>query len=287
MLPELARRLHGSSDLFEHNGRHADASINFVACHDGMTLRDLVSYGQRYNLANGEDNRDGHHNDHSDNCGVEGPSDDEKINALRDRQRRNLLATLYLSQGVPMLSMGDEQGRTQGGNNNAYCQDNETSWLSWNAFFNGNRDLIDFVARLSNLRRRYPVLRTSRFKHGDQKCLQTGFNDIHWYAPHGDHMNDQDWENPEARCLGLLLVDGDESRDVLLLLLNADRQPTEFTLPVPPLSQLTPNRNLLCDSFWRCLLDTSRAENSEPDFHVDAGHCFTLPERSVLLFKLD
>ena len=243
LLPELARRLHGSSDLFEHNSRRPHASINFVTSHDGFSLVDLVSYAERHNHANGEDNHDGHDADFSDNHGVEGPSDDPQIRASRDRARRNLLATALLAQGTPMLLAGDELGRTQGGNNNAYCQDNETSWVDW-SMLEHEQSLVDFTRRLIRLREDYPVLRRNRFVHGDERSPATGFKDIQWIHPSGLAMNEGHWNDHEQRCLGMLLagdagdhltVEGDiESADTVLIVFNAQTESVRFILPASP-----------------------------------------------------
>ncbi len=241
LIGELAYRLTGSADLYEHNGRRPCASINFVTAHDGFTLYDLVSYNERHNEANGEDNRDGESHNRSWNCGVEGDTGDPKILALRLRQRRNLLATLLLSQGVPMLLAGDEVGRTQRGNNNAYCQDNELSWLDWDiAWLAENRELLAFTQRLVQIRRRHPTFRRRHFFrgiHGD------GVRDIFWFNPDGCEINDEEWTHDYARCLGLYLPGaGLQERDErghplvddnFLLLCNAHHEEISFVLPVP------------------------------------------------------
>ena len=192
-LPEFASRLTGSSDLYETSGRRPIASINFVTCHDGFTLADLVSYNGKHNEANGEDNRDGTDDNRSWNCGVEGPAeDDPEVAELRARQQRNFLVTLFLSQGIPMMSAGDEIARTQGGNNNAYCQDNEISWVDWSRAA-GERDLLAFTQKLARLRRRHPVFRRRRFFHGPFTGSGAGTTDIAWLTPAGDEMTEEDW----------------------------------------------------------------------------------------------
>ncbi|NEC92882.1 glycogen debranching enzyme, partial [Streptomyces sp. SID12501] len=188
-LGEFASRLSGSSDLYEHTGRRPIASINFVTAHDGFTLRDLVSYNDKHNEANGEDNRDGESHNRSWNCGVEGPSDDPEVERLRARQQRNFLATLLLSQGVPMLAHGDELGRTQGGNNNGYCQDNPITWVDWD-LDDAQQSLHEFTRRVVHLRRDHPVFRQRRFfagaaEHGGESDLR----DIAWMTPSGAHMS--------------------------------------------------------------------------------------------------
>jgi glycogen operon protein len=200
---ELAYRLSGSSDLYEHNGRRPSASINFVTAHDGFTLRDLVSYNDRHNEANGEGNGDGCADNDSWNCGAEGPTDDPQINLLRARQMRNLMATLLLSQGVPMIVAGDEMGRTQLGNNNAYCQDNEISWLDWTANADA-RNQLEFTRYVVDLRQRHPVLRRRRFFFGRQ-VHGANIRDIMWLRPDGQEMTDDEWTAGYQRCLGMLL----------------------------------------------------------------------------------
>ncbi|TDC62395.1 glycogen debranching enzyme GlgX [Actinomadura sp. GC306] len=232
-MPEFASRLTGSSDLYEHSARRPFASINFVTCHDGFTLTDLVSYDNKHNEANGEGNRDGTDDNRSWNCGVEGPTRDPAILELRARQRRNFLATLFLSQGVPMLSHGDELGRTQKGNNNAYCQDNELAWVHWE-----DSDDMEFVRTLSRLRHDHPVFRRRRFFTGRGSGAAA---DIAWLTPAGESMTDHDWNVGFAKSLGVFL-NGDAITepdprgrrvrdDSFLLLINAGSEAVEFTLP--------------------------------------------------------
>ncbi len=236
-LADFGFRFTGSSDLYQLDGRRPYASINFVTCHDGFTLEDLVSYNQKHNEANGEDNRDGESHNRSWNCGVEGATDDTEIRALRDRQKRNLLATLLLSQGVPMILGGDEIGRTQRGNNNAYCQDNAISWFDWE---HRDPDLQGFVARLIRLRRDHPVFRRRRWFQGRQ-IRGEELTDIAWFKPDGGQMTEQDWWNGYARSLAVFL-NGEEIAspdprgrrlrdDSFFLLFNAHDQPLRFTLP--------------------------------------------------------
>jgi isoamylase len=236
---ELAYRLSGSSDLYEDTGRRPYASINFVTAHDGFTLNDLVSYDQKHNEANGEGNRDGEQNNLSWNCGVEGPTDDPGVNALRAKQKRNLLATLLLSQGVPMISGGDEIGRSQGGNNNAYCQDNDISWYHWD-LSGCDRQLLDFTRRLIGLRREHPVLRRRKFFQG-RSLYGSEIDDILFFQPDGSRMNGEAWELGWIRTLGMLLngkaISETDERgeriedDVLLLLVNGDSAEQRFRLP--------------------------------------------------------
>jgi isoamylase len=238
---EFASRLTGSSDLYQSNGRRPHASINFVTAHDGFTVQDLVSYDRKHNEANGEGGRDGTDDNRSWNCGVEGPTDDPDVLALRDRQVRNMLATLLLSQGVPMLLAGDELGRTQDGNNNAYCQDNELSWVDWERA-GRFADLTEFVARLTRLRRRHPVFRRRRFFQG-RPVRGTELEDIAWLTPDGEPMTDDVWTSGEARALTVFLngagIPEPDRRgrrlqdDSFLLLVNPAATPREFVVPGP------------------------------------------------------
>jgi isoamylase len=236
---EFASRFTGSSDLYESDGRQPFASINFVTAHDGFTLRDLVSYNEKHNEANGEDNRDGTDDNRSWNCGAEGPTDDAAVVALRERQQRNFLTTFMLSQGVPMLLGGDEHGRTQGGNNNAWCQDNEISWFDWN-LDDAQRHQLDFVRRLIDLRARHPVFRRGRFLAGREQ-EGSGLPDVWWFRPDGRRMTQRDWQMPFAHTLGVFL-NGREiadqtpegqpiEDDSFLLLFNAHFEDMTFTLP--------------------------------------------------------
>jgi len=246
-LPEFASRLTGSSDLYESSGRRPVASINFVTCHDGFTLADLVSYNNKHNEANGEDNRDGTNDNRSWNCGVEGPSDDPEITELRARQQRNFLTTLFLSQGTPMMMAGDEINRTQGGNNNAYCQDNEISWVDWSSAA-GERDLLIFTQKLARLRRRHPVFRRRRFFKGAFSGSGTSDlgADISWLTPAGDEMTEEDWQASYAKSVAVFLNGAAISEpgprgdpvtdDRFLLLFNAGPEPITFTLPESKLS---------------------------------------------------
>src|SRR5687767_9727987 len=198
----LAPRLCGSPDHFHRRGRQPWASVNFITAHDGFTLNDLVSYNDKHNEANGEDNRDGHSNNHSWNTGAEGDTSDPEIIALRERQKRNLLATLLLSQGSPMLLAGDEFGHTQKGNNNAYCQDNELTWLDWTEQRNADKDLTRFTRRLIQLRRDYPMLRRARFLVGVHN-EDLGVKDVTWIDPRGEEKTQESWGDPGERCFGM------------------------------------------------------------------------------------
>ncbi|MGL4173474.1 MAG: glycogen debranching protein GlgX [Actinomycetota bacterium] len=240
-LAEFASRLTGSSDLYEHSGRKPIASINFVTAHDGFTLADLVSYNNKNNQANGEGGNDGESHNRSWNCGMEGPTDDPEIRTLRGRQQRNLLSTLLLSQGIPMISHGDELGRTQHGNNNVYCQDNPTSWVNWE-LDQEQRELMDFTRRLVAVRREHPVLRRRRFfagraDHGGESEL----GDIAWYTPTGQHMEGQHWHDDFARSV-MVFLNGSAIRepdprgapitdDSFLIVINAHHETMEFTVP--------------------------------------------------------
>ena len=253
---EMAYRLTGSPDLYEHSGRRPYASVNFVTAHDGFTLNDLVSYNEKHNEANGENSADGENNNQSWNCGVEGPTDDPEINELRERQRRNFLATLFLSQGVPMLTGGDEWGRTQQGNNNAYCQDNEISWFNWEREEKQNQ-LLEFTKKLIQLRKNHPVFRRPKFFQG-RRIRGSETRDVMWFNPGGNEMSEEEWASPFVRCLGMLLsgdtmdvlnFEGDPIRDeTFLFLINAHYEPIPFLLPG--------QENLE----WQLILDTMNAD---------------------------
>ncbi len=239
-MPEFASRLTGSSDLYATSGRRPVASINFVTCHDGFTLQDLVSYNYKHNEANGEGNRDGADDNRSWNCGAEGPTDDPSINELRTRQKRNFLVTLFLSQGVPMMLAGDEMGRTQRGNNNAYCQDNEVSWLNWEQAAT-EQDLLQFTETLTGLRRDHPLFRRRRFFRGQPHTPTGELGDIVWLTPTGQEMTEADWGTSYANSFAMFLNGdaitepdprGEKISDArFLLLFNAHSDPITFTLP--------------------------------------------------------
>ncbi|HVX47604.1 MAG TPA: glycogen debranching protein GlgX [Mycobacteriales bacterium] len=280
-LGEFASRITGSADLYERSGRRPVASINFVTAHDGFTLTDLVSYNEKHNDANGEGNRDGESYNRSWNCGVEGPTDDPQILQLRARQRRNFLATLFLSQGVPMVAHGDELGRTQGGNNNVYCQDNETSWVDWEHL---DEDLIEFVSTLSALRAEHPVFRRRRFFDG--RPVDRGdepLNDITWLTPAGTQMQDGDWNSGAAPALAAFLNgegipdrDGRGERvidDSFLLCFNAHPDALDFTLPPEEFA-----------AEWRIVLDTADAEADQDAVHR-AGEVLSTAGRSIRLLQ--
>jgi glycogen operon protein len=236
---ELRYRLTASPDLYQHNGRRPYASINFVTAHDGFTLNDLVSYNEKHNQLNGDGNHDGDNNNLSWNCGVEGPTDDPRINALRERQRRNFLTTLFLSQGVPMLLGGDELGRTQNGNNNAYCQDNEISWFDWTRDEKQN-EFLEFARKLISFRNAHPVFRRPKFFQR-RRIRGSEIRDVMWFNPGGSEMSEEEWASPFVRCVGMLLsgdtsdvvdFEGEPVRDdTFLLLTNAHYQAIPFVLP--------------------------------------------------------
>jgi glycogen operon protein len=281
MVSELATRLAGSSDLYARTGRRPYASINFITAHDGFTLQDLVSYNEKHNDANGEGNKDGEAHNNSWNCGVEGPTEDSAIAALRERQKRNLIATLILSQGVPMICGGDELSRTQHGNNNAYCQDNEISWTDWTPDERRDR-FLDFVRRVIDIRRRHPVLARQKFFLG-RNIRGSDVKDILWLSPSGEEMNDQAWNANFVRSLGVRLAgdlldemdaDGERIHDsTLVLLFNSDPASVSFTLPGRP-----PGYG------WTRILDTSEPVGGR-HFTLQ-GNRYELKGRSVTLIEL-
>jgi isoamylase len=278
---ELAARLTASGDKFNHRGRKPWASVNFIAAHDGFTLNDLVSYGEKHNEANGEDNRDGHSHNLSWNHGIEGPTDDPEIQALRERQKRNMLATLLFSQGTPMVLAGDEFGRTQRGNNNTYCQDNELNWVDWAGINGAGQELAAFTRKLIALRQGFPVLRRGRFLTGTVN-EDLGVKDATWVTPSGTDMDGEHWADPNTRCFGVLLdgraqasgIRRPASDATMLLVLNAHHDVVEFSLPEPPAGQR-----------WLLLVDTNRPELDEPE-PFEFGHPYLVTGRSLLLLVL-
>jgi isoamylase len=283
-ISELAYRLTGSSDLYQGDGRRPYASINFITAHDGFTLEDLVSYNEKHNEANGEENRDGHDHNLSWNHGVEGPTDDPEILAAREQTKRNLLATLLLSQGVPMLSHGDELGRTQQGNNNAYAQDNELAWVDWN-LDDRKRALHEFTRGLIAVRDRHPSLGRPRFFQG-RKIRGSQVEDLAWFRPDGEPMTDEEWDEGWARAIGMRLggkalteVDAEGNRLVdsdLFLLLNGHYEPVTFCLPPDPAGDT-----------WTVVVDTASGEihDNGGERTITAGETFDLPARSLLLLR--
>ncbi len=277
---DMATRLAASGDRFNHRGRKPWASVNFVTAHDGFTLNDVVSYNDKHNAANGEDNRDGHSDNRSWNCGAEGPSDDAEIVALRDRQRRNLLATLLLAQGTPMLLAGDEFARTQQGNNNAYCQDNEISWVDWDIGAAGLA-LAGFVRHLTALRERFPILRRARFLTGAYND-DLGVKDVTWINANGAEMTEEDWTNPATLCFAMVMDGRAQATGIrrpsgdatLLWVLNGYHEVVPFTLP-----EIAAGRN------WSLLFDTMLpAPGSDEVFGF--GHSYDIAGRSTAMFVL-
>jgi glycogen operon protein len=281
-LGEFASRITGSSDLYEHSGRKPIASINFVTAHDGFTLRDLVSYNEKHNEANGEGGNDGESHNRSWNCGAEGPTKNKKVNALRLRQQRNFLATLFLSQGVPMLLHGDELGRSQGGNNNAYCQDNEISWINWD-LVQPQLDLLAFTQQLVKLRREHPVLRRRRFfagsaAHGGESEV----GEIAWFEPGGNHMDEESWANGYARSM-MVFLNGQTIRepdargqqtvdDHFLVIFNAHSESIPFVLPDADYGDA-----------WVVEIDTA-VDEVDPD-ELKPGAKVTAQARSVMVLR--
>jgi glycogen operon protein len=276
---EFARRFSGSSDLYGPAGKKPHGSINFITAHDGFTLHDLVSYNDKHNEANGEDNRDGSDNNRSWNCGAEGPTDDAEVNALRERQKRNFLATLLLSQGVPMIVAGDEIGRTQQGNNNAYCQDNDISWLDWTT--TPQREaLLRFVQALMKLRCGHASFRRRNFFAG-QPLNGGPLKDVLWLKPDGQEMSSEDWEHDHARCLGMVLAGaaiddiGRHGRpiedDDFLILFNAGADEVPFTLPA------------LEGVAWRLAIDTFESGGLPAPRSLKAGESCALRGRSLMV----
>ena len=276
----LAPRLCGSPDLFNHRGRQPWASVNFITAHDGFTLNDTVSYNEKHNDANGEGNRDGHSHNRSWNHGAEGPTDDKSINDLRERQMKNMLATLLLSQGTPMLLAGDEFARTQGGNNNAYCQDNGISWVDWDHDEQAAR-LIEFTREVIALRHKYPILRRVRWLTG-RFDEELEVKDLEWINANGSPMQDEQWADGGQKCFGMLLDGRARETGVrrrgelttLLLVVNSWHDIVPFKLPEPPGGKA-----------WTLLLDTVRPDLPD-DKRFEAGSMFDVTGRSLLLFQL-
>ncbi|MYV42556.1 glycogen debranching enzyme, partial [Streptomyces sp. SID1328] len=283
-LGEFASRLTGSSDLYQASRRRPRASVNFVTAHDGFTLRDLVSYNDKHNEANGEGNRDGESDNRSWNCGAEGDTDDPAVLELRARQQRNLLATLLLSQGIPMLGHGDELGRTQRGNNNAYCQDNEISWIDWD-LTDEQRALVDFTRRLIGLRAEHPVLRRRRFFRGETETRKKQpLPDLIWLRPDAREMTDQDWRRGDAHSVGVFLngdaiaerdaYGGRVVDDSFLLLLNGFWEPVDFRLPAASYGER-----------WTTLIDTADPEGVPDERERKAGTRLRVESRSLILLS--
>ena len=268
-LPSLGRRMLGSADIYDRRGRRPWSSVNFVTAHDGFTLLDLVSYNDKHNEANKENNQDGHDDNRSWNCGVEGPTEDPDVLDLRDRLRRAHFASLLFSQGTPMLQMGDELGRTQGGNNNAFCQDNEISWLRWSDVGERDRALFEFARGVVRLRAEFPLLHCARFIHGEP--VAPGVTDVGWFKFDGEPKRAEHWEDPIAKSLGLSLATEDTH---LLLLFNSDAEPISFVFPI-----------FGNEAFqWRLLCDSANAV-IRPEPEDVQSESTTIPARGLLLFE--
>ena len=279
-LPKMASRLSGSSDLFQHNGRNPQASVNFITSHDGFTLQDLVSYNSKHNNANKENNQDGDNSNSSWNCGAEGPTGNAKIKALRAKQKRNLMASLFLSQGVPLINGGDELSRTQKGNNNAYCQDNAISWYNWN-LNKEQKQFLEFVKKIIQLRKTHPVFTRTKFFTG-KKTAKSTTKDISWISPNGRAMTQAKWQEPHTKCIGLRLA-GDALEDwddhgeplrgkTLLILINAHHEQIPFILPAHKRG-----------TRWEPLIDTSA---QKPHGMVRGGTAYPLEGRSLTVLCL-
>ncbi|MGH6988959.1 MAG: glycogen debranching protein GlgX [Stellaceae bacterium] len=276
LIGDLAARITGSQDIFDHAGRRPWSSVNFITAHDGFTLADLVCYQSKHNEANGEDNRDGNDSNNSSNGGIEGPTDDPGVRALRARQQRNFLATLLLSQGVPMLLAGDEMGNRQEGNNNAYCQDNSIGWTDWHALETPEgRDLLAFVRGLVTLRRDHPAIRRDNFLSG-RNIGDGPLKDIAWLVPDGREANEADWKFPEARSLCFLIADGEGSQadDPLLIFLNAHFEATVYRLPT-------------VDGIagWQRLLDTANPAMEADAATIAADAEIEITPRTVVVLR--
>ncbi len=279
-LGEFAYRFAGSSDLYEMTGRKPYASVNFVTAHDGFTLNDLVSYNDKHNEANGEESRDGESSNRSWNCGAEGPTEDAEVNKLRDRQKRNFLATLFLSQGIPMLLGGDEIGRSQNGNNNGYCQDNEISWFDWER---GDKDLLEFTRSLIKLRKDHTVFHRRRWFQG-RPIHGAKVTDIGWFTPDGAEMSEEHWNEGFAKAIGVFLngdaIQSPDARgervidDSFYVLFNAHHEPLQFTLPKPEWG-----------NEWIVVLDTARSSPEEEEQHYKTGEEVSLESRSLKVLR--
>jgi glycogen operon protein len=281
-LGEFASRLTGSSDLYEATGRRPSASINFVTCHDGFTLNDLFTYNEKHNEANGENNQDGESHNRSWNCGAEGPTEDPQIMALRGKQMRNVITTLMLSQGTPMISHGDEIGRTQNGNNNVYCQDSELSWMDW-SLCETNSDLLEFTRKVAKFRKRHPVFRRRRFFEGKPIRAGDQLHDIAWLTTSGKEMGYQDWETGLGHCVAVFLngqaIPAPDERgeqvidDSFLLCFNANYEAADFVAPQDGYAQQ-----------WTADLDTADPRG-DTNSVVAAGEQISVQPRSMLVLR--
>jgi isoamylase len=268
LIGEVSGRMTASSDIFNHDGRTQRASINHITVHDGFTLADLFSYNQKHNEANGEDNRDGTNDNHSNNCGHEGQTDDAAINALRSRLRKNQLACLMLAQGLPLLLAGDEVGNSQNGNNNAYCQDNEVGWIDWRGLGREGCDLTDLISQLSALRKSFRQIRSQHWLDGRRPDGSFG---VLWLTPAAEEMKETDWQFPESRFVAYVLAPVEAGRAPLFIVLNA--APEEIAFKLPRLAEY---------KSWRCLLNTADPKETRAEF--GAGADTRAPPRAVLAF---
>ncbi|HSU49572.1 MAG TPA: glycogen debranching protein GlgX [Segetibacter sp.] len=281
MLGEFAQRFTGSPDLYQNDYRKPTASINFITAHDGFTLHDLVSYNEKHNMANGEDNNDGESHNRSWNCGEEGPTDDPAIIQLRQQQKRNFLTSLFLSQGVPMIVAGDELSRTQKGNNNAYCQDNEISWIDWE---NADTELLAFTRKLIHFRKKHPVFRRRRWFQGESLHKQGELEDIEWFLPEGTRMTQENWTHDFAKSLGVYLNGlgirtlGPKGEQILddsfYVIFNAYHDQLAYTLPPKRFGQ-----------HWTKMLDTAKNEIVDHEGSFEAGEEIVVEGRSVVVLK--
>lgn len=294
VLPEFARRIHGSSDIFEYSGRGPASSVNFITSHDGFTLHDIVTYNQKNNLKNKEDNRDGHDGNYSYNYGFEGETNDRLIMSVRLRQKRNMLATLILSQGTPMILAGDEMGRSQGGNNNAYCQDNEINWVHWNALSAADIEQQGFVRYLISLRRKYPLLTSDHYIHRPEEAEHEIKSVVRWVKHQGVEMTQSEWNNPDIKSMGWILeqypvfcriLPEDAESDSLvieqakariLILFNAGEADQIFNIPVG-----TPDADGIEASYWNCVLDTYEIDGIPKTLIQKRGGKVNLRSRSM------
>jgi glycogen operon protein len=268
LIGEVSSRMTGSSDLFNHDGRAPRASVNHITVHDGFTLADLFAYNEKHNEANGEDNRDGSSDNHSNNCGHEGPTDDPAITALRRQLRKNQLACLMLAPGLPLILAGDEVGNSQSGNNNAYCQDNEIGWVDWQGLGHESDDLTDFVGHMTELRRRFPQLRSRRWLDGRRADGSFG---VLWLTPAAEEMKEADWNFPEGRFLAYVLGPTEQGKETVFIVLNAAPEEIGFTLPKLPEYKT-----------WRQLLNTADVKQATRDL-ASASEA-KAPPRSILAF---
>jgi glycogen operon protein len=268
LIGEISGRMTGSSDIFNHDGRAPRASVNHITVHDGFTLADLFSYNQKHNEANGEDNRDGSNDNHSNNCGIEGPTDDPKILALRQQLRKNQLACLLLAQGVPLILAGDEIGNSQFGNNNAYCQDNDVGWVKWEAMRREGNDLSSFVGHMTELRRRFSQIRARRWLEGRRGDGSYGGL---WLRPDAEEMTEADWKFPEGRFLAYVLGPREQGQQPIFIVLNAAAEEIPFKLP-----------KMAEYKGWRQVLNTTETEQTAIEYA--SAQDTKAPPRSVLAF---